>query len=195
MNPIAKHLWELNHKPEWNKSDLDTIISPYVLDKDNKPKRKYKRFLSNKHSYPTLKIAIAKIPKKLTQRYLMKQDDWDDWSTSEFKQSDQYYNQKTFGKPTQLPKGTNVLPLLWMYVIKDNGTKKALMVCNGSPKMRGLVTLANTYAGALEQIGARVFRATTAMMNYITIEADASNAFAEAPPPKAPLYGTINKPY
>ena len=67
MNVIAQHLWELTHKPEWNKLDSDTVISPYVLDADNKPKKKYGKLLSTKHAYPSLKIAAVKIPKKFTR--------------------------------------------------------------------------------------------------------------------------------
>ena len=61
--------------------------------------------------------------------------------------------------------------------------------------MRGSVTLAETYAGSLEQSASRIFWAASAINNFITIGADASNAFAEAPAPKAPLYVTIDTPY
>ena len=74
-------------------------------------------------------------------------------------------------------------------------TKKARCVCNGSPRFRGTVTLAETYASALEQTGGRCFWAASAINNYIVLGADASNAFADAPPPKAPLYVTIDQPY
>ena len=148
-----------------------------------------------KNKLPLIKTAIIKRPKKLTRKYLLQQDDWDDWRESEHKQLDQYHNQGTLGKPTKLPKGANLLPLLWTYLIKDDGTKKARCVCNGSPRMRGSITLANTYAGSLEQTGSRIFWATSALHNHIVIGADASNAFAEAPAPKAPLYVTIDKPY
>ena len=61
--------------------------------------------------------------------------------------------------------------------------------------MRGTVTLAETYASSLEQTGARIFWATTALNNFISIGADAANAFAEAPPPVAPLYVLIDEPF
>jgi dUTP pyrophosphatase len=195
MNIIAKHLWELNHQPQWQKQIDENIITPYVLDDDNKVKRKYKRKVKLVKTMPTINIATVKTPKKLTRRYLLKQDDWEDWQKSEYKQLDQYKNQNTLGTPTKLPQGANLLPLLWTYLIKDDGTKKARCVCNGSPKMRGSVTLANTYAGSLEQTGSRIFWAISAMKNYITIGADASNAFAEAPAPKAPLFVSIDQPY
>ena len=77
----------------------------------------------------------------------------------------------------------------------QDGTKKARAVCNGSKKQQGTVTLAQTYASALDQTGARVFWAAAALYNFIIIGADATNAFAEAPPPVAPLYVRINKSY
>ena len=61
--------------------------------------------------------------------------------------------------------------------------------------MRGSVTLANTYAKSLEQTGSRIFWALVAINNFIIIGADASNAFAEAPAPKAPLYVKIDAAY
>ena len=196
MNIIASHLWEMSNKPEWNIEENESIIAPYVLDKDNNVKKKYKAKVKMLFHHPTIRKAdTVKIPKKLTRKYLLKQVDWNLWQQSEFKQLDQYRSQGTLGDPTTLPKGANLLPLLWTYLIKDDGTRKARCVCNGSPRQRGSVTLANTYAGSLEQTGARIFWAATAINNFITIGADASNAFAEAPAPKAPLYVTIDKPY
>ena len=71
--------------------------------------------------------------------------------------------------------------------VKDDGTRKARCVCNGAPNMAGSVTLAQTYSAALDQTGARLFWAKAALDNFIILGADASNAFAEAPAPVAPL--------
>ena len=57
------------------------------------------------------------------------------------------------------------------------------------------MTLAHTYAAALDQSGARTFWAITALNNYVAYGADATNAFDEASPPKAPLYVTIDAPF
>ena len=153
MNLIASHLWELRHKPEWDIEATESIITPYVLNKDSTVKAKHKSKVKFLYSHPTINQMSSniKIPKKLTRRYLLQQDDWDQWQQSEFKQLDQYRSQGTLGEPTTLPKGANLLPLLWTYLIKDDGTRKARCVCNGSPRQRGSVTLANTYAGSLEQ--------------------------------------------
>ena len=61
-------------------------------------------------------------------------------------------------------------------------------MCNGSKNRRGCVTLAETFTSSLDQTGSQIFWASAAIHNYIVIGADASNAFAEAPAPKAPLY-------
>ena len=51
------------------------------------------------------------------------------------------------------------------------------------------------YASALDQTGSKMFWATVAINNYIVLGADASNAFAEAPPPKDPLYVPVDENY
>ena len=56
---------------------------------------------------------------------------------------------------------------------------QAQCVCNDSTRFRGTVTLAQTYASALDQTGAKIFWASVAINNYIVLGADASNAFAE----------------
>ena len=61
--------------------------------------------------------------------------------------------------------------------------------------MTGSVTLAETYAGSLDQSASKVFWAASAINNSIVIGADAVNAFAEAGAPKAPLFVTIDKQY
>ena len=62
-----------------------------------------------------------------------------------------------FSKPTKLPNehGINVLAMIWVYLVKTCGRKKARCVANGNPQQKGSVTLANTYAACLEQAGAR----------------------------------------
>jgi len=132
---------------------------------------------------------------KLTRTKLLQQIDWPAWEQSEFKQLDQYSEQNMFGTPCPPPFNSNILPLIWTYVIKNNGTKKARCVCNGSPKLKGSITLGNTYAASLEQSGSRLFWALAALTCCKVYGADATNAFAEAPPPAAPLYVRVDKAY
>ena len=201
MNIIGQHLWDIKYEPEWNEKEKDeTVIDTQEINHMNDDLKSTMKMLqayivaTKKDKKGILKM-VKKKRKKLTRRFLQKQDDWVDWRKSEHKQLDQYESQGTFSKPTKLPEGSNLLPLLWTYLIKDDGRKKARCVCNGSPRLRGSITLADTYAGSLEQTGAKVFWAASAIYNFITIGADASNAFAEAPAPKAPLYVTIDRPF
>ena len=118
-----------------------------------------------------------------------------DWSVSKYTQLNQYHAQGMFGEPVCPPRSYNILPLIWTYLIKSDGTKKARCVCNGSTSHRESVTMAHTYAAALDQSCARTFWDITALHNYTAFGADATNAFAEAPPPTAPLYVTIDRQY
>ena len=133
--------------------------------------------------------------KRLTRRKLQQSGQWDKWKASEWKQLDQYWNQKMFGEPCVLPPNANVLFLLWAYSIKDDGTLKARMVCNGKPSNKNTVIFGYTFAKSLDHVGARIFWATAAAKNMIVQGADASNAFAEAQAPKIPLYVRVNEPY
>ena len=126
--------------------------------------------------------------KKLTRRYLQTLNNWHKWRDAENIQLDLYSNQDMFKEPIPAAKQANILFLLWAYKLKDDGTYKARCVCNGSPNQKGTVTLYHTFAACLEQPGARVFWGAAAVKNMIVIGADASNAFAEAPAPKAPFY-------
>lgn len=87
------------------------------------------------------------------------------------------------GEPVCPPRSCNILPLIWTYLIKSDGTKKPRYVCNSSTSRRGSVTMAHTYAAALH--------------NYTAFGSDATNAFDKALPPNAPIYilpliGNIN---
>ena len=100
-----------------------------------------------------------------------------------------------FSLPVAIPPDSNTLPFIWTYVIKDDGTKKARAPCNGSARMQGTVTLGETYAASLDQTAARIFWALSASKGHIVIGADASNAFAEAPAPLAPLYMKLDRQF
>ena len=56
-------------------------------------------------------------------------------------------------------------------------------MCNTAKNMQGTVTLAETYAAALDQTGAKILWAAIALNNSVTIGSDASNSFAKAPLP------------
>ena len=133
--------------------------------------------------------------KRLTRKKLQSSAKWDTWKEAEWKQLNQYWGQKMFGNPCPLPPNANVLNLLWDYRVKDDGTHKARMVCNGRPSNKNTVIFGYTYAKSLDHVGSRTFWAIAASKNYIVLGADASNAFAEADAPKHPLYVRVNQPY
>ena len=196
LNTVSKHLFELRHDPAYNER-FATILGLDDMS-DSHMSEENRKILEDLHGLIAHKVDSLELTKsraKLSRRKLKECTDWDDWQQSEFKQLDQYHAQDTFGEPTTLPRGANVLNLLWTYLIKDDGRKKARCVCNGSKNMRGSVTLAETYAAALEQTGSRIFWAATALNNFICIGADAANAFAEAPAPIAPLYVRVDDPF
>ena len=96
-----------------------------------------------------------------------------------------------FGKPGPLPTdGTeyNVLPMIWVYLVKMDGRKKARCVANGAPHLKGSIILAHTYAACFDQSACRLFWAIAAIKCKLVFGSDAVNAFAEALPPKSPLY-------
>ena len=169
LNVIAEILQEIKYDAEF----LDVECEPPVVNLVRK-KRNNAQF---------------------TRRELKKRKDWHDWKESEKKQLDLYEIQQTFGPPVKPPPDVNILDLLWAYAIKTDGTKKSRCVCNGSPRRKGAITLAHTFAAFLEQPGSRVFWACAAYLQLLVIGADASNAFAEAPPPVAPLYVTIDQQF
>ena len=102
------------------------------------------------------------------------------------------------GPPGPIPSDVphrNILPMIWVYIIKDDGRYKARYVANGAPHLKGSLTLAQTYAECLEQSGCRIFWNLSAAKNKAICGADATNAFAEAPPPKPRLWLKVDNVY
>ena len=193
---ISTHLQQIQNNesdktinPEENKSAPNSIISNIikVLKNDSSTS------LVNKLQQILPKSKVKS--KKLTRRKLKGTADWDEWKLAEWKQLDQYHGQNMFGPPCPLPPGANVLNLIWCYNVKDDGRKKARMVCNGRPSNKNTVIFGYTYAKSLDHVGSRIFWATAASKNFIVRGADAANAFAEADAPKIPLYVRLNDQY
>jgi len=100
---------------------------------------------------------------------------------------DQYQAQGMFSDPKPLPLDSNALRMLWTFQLKLDGTKKSRMVCHMSSRIRNTITLGHTYANSLESTSERLFWAIVAQEDLVVVGTDVSNAFAEAPPPQAPL--------
>ena len=196
LNTIGQHLHDMKYNTNLTEPHPTTPHQPKAT-----VTACISHVLQALHTKTPLKTLRGFLPKskqrstKLTRRKLQKLDNWQTWQASEWKQLQQYEDQQTFGPPGSLPDKANCLNLLWTYMVKDDGTHKARCVCNGRPQNPGTVTWGETYAKALDQVGNRIFWSVVALRNYIVRGSDASNAFAEADPPKAPLYVTIDKPF
>ena len=189
---ISKHLQQIKNGDE-HKTLND---QPAQMPQSSIIKHLYKactcNHISTIHALQSILPKSKLRSKRLTRRKLKSRDDWNQWNNSEFKQLQQYEDQDTFGQPCPLPPNANCLNLLWAYSIKSDGTLKARCVCNGQPSNKNTAIFGYTYARALDQVGAKIFWSSIAIKNMIVRGADASNAFAEAAPPKIPLYVRID---
>ena len=198
LNMIADHLRQIKY-PEQNLPPESTTTILSTEKRLQAAVKTLRAILYDDNPFKTAKMSLlqTKHSKKLTRRYLKQQPEWSEWLMSEWKQLDQYEAQGTFGKPSLLPPGANCLSLLWTYVVKSDPqkTKKSRCVCDGNPRNKGSITWGHTYAKALDHVGHRIFWAAVAQKNFIVRGSDASNAFAEAPPPKHPLYVRTDSPF
>ena len=144
-------------------------------------------------------VTINKLAKNtFTRTELLKRSDWKEWEKAEALQMDQYVRQNMFGKPGPLPQdksNLSVLPMIWVYLIKVDGRRKARCVANGAAHFQGTVTLSQTYATCIDQSACRLFWAIAAIKGKLVFGSDAIKAFAEAPPPKCPLYLRVDIAY
>ena len=125
------------------------------------------------------------IYQKLARSYLQHQHNWGNWAKSKEQYLNSYHNQGMIGLPVKLLPQANVLSLLWTYVVKPDGTRKSLYVCNREIKQKGSVTLDHMYAAALDHSSAWTFWAISALHRHAVVGTNATNPFVEAPPPNA----------
>jgi hypothetical protein len=131
-----------------------------------------------------------------TRRKLRKLSNWNDWQAAEFKQLDSMAKQEMYGAPVHAPKDSIVLVRQhWNYGIKGDGTRKPRNCCNGSPRAAPQLKLANTHSSCVEQPCMRLFFALCTHEGFISLKVDATNAFANSPPPDQPTFVIINDQY
>lgn len=171
LNVIANHLQQYRHMATVNGDDRPIIQ------------------MAEAPSTPDEELGQS-----FTWRQIKQRSDLHEWQTKRYKMLNDYHQQNMFSAPMEKPVDANVHHMLWRYVIKQDGTKKARMVCDGSPR-RGTITLGHTYANSLMAASERMFWALTAMKQLVAYGADVTNAFAEAPPPVQPLYMYIDDAY
>jgi hypothetical protein len=130
-----------------------------------------------------------------TRRKLKRLSNWNDWLLAEAKQLDSMAKQEMYGVPVHPPAGAIILRQHWNYSIKSDGTRKARNCCDGSPRAAPDLKLANTYSSCIEQPCMRMFFALCAHEGYTCIKVDATNAYANSPPPAQPTFVYIDEQY
>jgi GAG-pre-integrase domain len=130
-----------------------------------------------------------------TRRKLIRLSNWDQWKLGEFKQLDSMAKQEMYGAPCIPPPDAIILRQHWNYSIKADGTRKARNCCDGSPRAAPQLKLANTYSSCIEQPCMRLFFALCAHEGFISLKVDATNAYANSPPPDQPTFVFIDDQY
>jgi hypothetical protein len=103
--------------------------------------------------------------------------------------------QEMYGAPVPAPKDSIVLCQHWNYSIKSNGTRKARNCCDGSPRAAPQLKLANTYSSCIEQPCMRLYFSLFAFEGFTSLMVDATNAYANSPPPNQPTFVVIDEQY
>ena len=104
--------------------------------------------------------------------------------------------QEMYGPPpVPAPRDAIVLRQHWNYTIKGDGTRKARNCCDGSPWAAPQLKLANTYSSCIKQPCMRLFFALCAHKGYTSLKVDATNAYANSPPPHQPTFVAIDDRY
>jgi hypothetical protein len=107
------------------------------------------------HHQPTVRlvhdpgISDTDLGKSFTLRELKKRDDWEEWRQARYTMLNSYHEQGMFSEAMEAPDNANIHHMLWRYLIKMCGTRKARMVCDGSPH-QGTITLGHTFANSLD---------------------------------------------
>ncbi len=130
-----------------------------------------------------------------TRRKLRNLPNWNEWETAEFKQLDSMAKQEMYGAPVPAPKDAIVLRQHWNYSIKSDGTRKARNCCDGSPRAAPQLKLANTYSSCIEQPCMRLYFSLCAFEGFTSLMVDATNAYANSPPPNQPTFVVIDDQY
>ncbi len=214
LNIIGKHLQAAygdtsitpNETPSDNPSDLPTIIPngentgtvleeiPAVLG-DIPPAPNIRQIITQNVTNTDVDAPNPDdLGRTFTLRELKQRPDWKQWQQARYRMLDSYHEQGMFSEPMAPPQQCNIHHMLWRYVLKMCGTRKARMVCDGSPR-QGTITLGHTFANSLDAPSERLFWALVAKKGLVAYGADVSNAFAEAPPPAAPMYMRIDEAY
>ena len=194
LNAFAKHIYEADREyfgpPDDDKRDwVEEANATPTQHLEDAIRTMTADISEQKVHNPADDPELGKFFKK---REILQREDFPEWRASCFKQLDQYLTQGMFSEPMRLPKGTGASYMHWTFLKKMCGTKKARMVFDGA-RNRNHTTLGYTYANSVDAPSERLFWALTAKFGLIAVGADVSNAFAEAPAPKEPVYMYIDE--
>jgi transposase InsO family protein len=147
----------------------------------------------------TLGTAAERALPRLTRNRLRRLETWEDWQRGpkgEFAQLDEMQKQGMYGEPVVPPEGAIVLRPHWTYSFKSDDTRKARNCCDGSKRAAPMLHgAAKTYASCVEQPCMRLYFALCAVSGMSIYGADATNAFANSPPPSVPTFVMIDDAY
>ena len=88
-----------------------------------------------------------------------------------------------------------MMPLMQMYYIKIDKTKKVRCICNRYLKQNSSVIFRCTYAAVLEQSSSRMFQVLSALNIFIIEGAKVINLYAKALAPESTLYMKVHNSY
>eukprot|EP00957_Ditylum_brightwellii_P038606 2918476-Ditylum_brightwellii.AAC.1 len=130
-----------------------------------------------------------------TRSKLKKEVNWDEWLAVKKKKLDKMHKCQIYGNPVRPPNKATILQSIWTYVVKHDSKKKARNCCNGSILKRKGTKYVNTYSACASQSGMQLLTAIAAIKNYLIIGTDATNVYAQSPPPSNPTCMRINDQY
>jgi hypothetical protein len=137
--------------------------------------------------------------KRLTRSKLKRLATWELWHRGpkgELAQLDEMHRQGMYGEPVYAPSNAIILRQHWVYTLKADGTRKARNCCDGSYRAAPILHgTAKTYASCIEQPCMRLFFALASLYGLSIYGADATNAFANSPPPAVPTFVAIDDAY
>ena len=142
------------------------------------------RKLTNDHMTPEEKELTS-----FSRKQLMKLSDWPTWKESVFKQSDAHCDAGAIGHPVPRPTSTAEAPsqvfrLVWAFLVKANGTRKARACPDGSRRAAPWSrTLVQTHSSCVESPCLRAFIAECVNRGHCIGFGDVDNACQQSPPP------------
>ena len=211
---IDKHLVDLHPKiDDFQPDDVDGELPPLLRrasntysssssddDDDDLPRRPLARKRRSVKTHALSSMAITDEERNIghfTRRKLKKLATWhgpNGWAAAEHKQLDQFHTIDMYGKPMSLTEALQVAQAVivrahYAYRIKANGTRRARLCCDGSPRAApALHQAVDSFSSSLEHPVWRLFVAIATAMLLTIFGGDVIDAFAHSPGPSRPTF-------